>query len=341
MEPAMAHSLQFLALGLAASLLAGCAQDKETFVSNRTTSAKRNHGFASATVDPFAGKGSPIYKGGQIPFGGGNVQVGKPYQVAGRWFYPKEQPGYDKVGMASWYGADFHRRKTANGEWFDMETLTAAHPTLPLPSYAVVTNLENGRNVVVRVNDRGPFVGTRMVDLSKRAADVLGYRNKGKTKVRLRLLGPAPKQDSMAHVMAMNQAMSGGASMTQLAALGGNTRITASTQVAAAELPLTRMRRSPVQQASLSGPEASPNAFVVRVAVFHDLANADAAVQKLSSFGPTKIVKAVGANGPLFRVEIGPIDNKADADAALTTAIGTGYEDAKLMQDGSTQVSMR
>ncbi len=335
------HPLQYLVLGLAASLLAGCAQNADTFVSNRATNTKRNHGFASAAADPFAGKGSPTYKGGQIPFGGGNVQVGKPYQVAGRWFYPKDQPGYDKVGMASWYGADFHRRKTANGEWFDMETLTAAHPTLPLPSYAVVTNLENGRNVVVRVNDRGPFVGTRIVDLSKRAADTLGYRNKGKTKVRMRLLGPAPKQDSMAHVMAMNQAMSGGASMSQLAAMGGNTRLAASSQVASAEPQTTPIRRSPIQQASLGGPEAVTNAFVVRVAVFHDLANANDALQRLSSFGPTKIVKAVGANGPLYRVEIGPIDNKADADAALTTAIGTGYEDAKLMPADITQVSMR
>ena len=336
--------LKLAVLGFAALALAGCSHNSyRPFAEHRAHTPNRNgnHGFASASADPFAGKGSPVTNARQIPFGGGQAMVGKPYKVAGRWFYPKEQPGYDKTGMASWYGEAFHRRKTANGEWFDMATLTAAHPTFPLPSYAVVTNLDNGRNVIVRVNDRGPFVGTRVIDLSKHAADVLGYRLKGRAHVRVRLLGPAPVQDSMGHVMAMNQAMNAGSSMAQLAALGGNTSVQASTQLAENDPPTPRAKRSLAQQASLSPQDVIGDAYVVRVAVFHDMANANDALQRLASFGPTHIVRAVGANGPLYRVEIGPLDNKVDADAALTTALGSGYEDAKLMPAEASQVSMR
>ena len=150
----------------------------------------------SRSSDPFAGKGSPYYaKKGPLPKGGGRYVVGEPYQVAGRWFHPKEQPGYDKTGVASWYGPQFHRRMTSNGEWFDMEDLTAAHATLPLPSYVKVTNLENGREIVVRVNDRGPFVGTRIIDMSKRAAEKLDFKRKGMAKVRVQYIGPAPLND--------------------------------------------------------------------------------------------------------------------------------------------------
>ena len=147
----------------------------------------------TASRDPFAGIGSPIYKGnGPVPMGGGRYQVGEPYQVAGRWFTPKEQPNYDKTGPASWYGEAFNRRMTSNGEWFDMTRLTAAHPTLPLPSYAKVTNVNNGNTVIVRINDRGPFVGPRIIDLSKQSASALGFKRQGTATVRVQYIGPAP-----------------------------------------------------------------------------------------------------------------------------------------------------
>src|SRR5882724_10429546 len=128
----------------------------------------------------YARIGSPIYPGdGPLPRGGGRYVVGMPYEVAGRWYSPAEQPQYDQVGIASWYGPQFHRHETANGEWFDMDYLTAAHTTLPLPSYVRVTNLENGRVLVVRVNDRGPFVGDRVIDLSRKAAETLNMKDQG------------------------------------------------------------------------------------------------------------------------------------------------------------------
>lgn len=124
--------------------------------------------------------------------GGGREQVGKPYKVKGRWYYPKEEPGYSKTGKASWYGSAFHGRLTANGEVYDMTHLTAAHPTMPLPSYARVTNLKNGSSVIVRVNDRGPFAHNRIIDLSKRAAEMLDYTHDGTATVRVDYVGRAP-----------------------------------------------------------------------------------------------------------------------------------------------------
>jgi rare lipoprotein A len=123
--------------------------------------------------------------------GGGRYKVGDPYQVAGFWYVPKEQPNYDETGIASWYGDAFQMQPTANGETFDMNAISAAHATLPLPSIVEVTNLDNGRKLKVRVNDRGPFVGGRVIDLSRAAAHELGYDNQGLARVRVRYVGPA------------------------------------------------------------------------------------------------------------------------------------------------------
>jgi rare lipoprotein A len=137
------------------------------------------------------GGGAPE-TGGKPPSRYSGYHVGKPYEVNGRWYYPAEQPDYDEVGTASWYGEQFHNHYTADGEVFDMNIPTAAHKTLPLPCLVEVTNLDNGRSMVLRVNDRGPFVGDRLIDLSKEAAIELGYYGKGVTQVRVRYVGPAP-----------------------------------------------------------------------------------------------------------------------------------------------------
>ena len=114
----------------------------------------------------------------------GHYKVGQPYKIKGRWYRPEYDPSYSKVGTASWYGADFHGLPTANGEVFDKEQISAAHPTLPLPSIVRVTNLENGRSLDIRVNDRGPFIGDRLIDLSEAAARELGYEDKGLARCR-------------------------------------------------------------------------------------------------------------------------------------------------------------
>ena len=129
-------------------------------------------------------------KDGELPVGDQGVtrKVGNPYKVAGVWYHPKEDPYYDEVGFASWYGPDFHGKYTANGEKYNMNSLTAAHKTLPLPTFVKVTNLENGRSIVLRVNDRGPFVKGRILDVSRRGAQLLGFDKQGVTKVRVQAL---------------------------------------------------------------------------------------------------------------------------------------------------------
>ena len=123
-----------------------------------------------------------------------------PYQVGGIWYVPHEQLGYDETGIASWYGDAFNMKATATGEIFDMNQFSAAHTTLPLPSMVEVTNLDNGRRLTVRVNDRGPFVGGRIIDLSHAAAQELGYDRAGVAHVRVRYVGPAPLAGTAAGV---------------------------------------------------------------------------------------------------------------------------------------------
>ena len=146
-------------------------------------------------IDPKYGvKASPrLYNEGDvIPKGGGRRYTGKPYVVAGQTYVPKENPnGYVREGLASWYGAAFHGRMTANGEVFDRHSIAAAHPTLPLPSYARVTNLDNGYSMLVRVNDRGPYHAGRVMDVSEEAADALGFHRKGTARVRVEYVGKA------------------------------------------------------------------------------------------------------------------------------------------------------
>jgi len=169
--------------------------------------------------------GSPMFKRvGLIPRGGGRYQLGTPYRIAGHLFRPRQIPDYDEIGIASWYGHRFHRRMTANGEWFDMEYFTAAHPTMPLPSYARVTNLENGKEMVVRVNDRGPFVGSRLIDLSKKTAEMLEFRAQGVAKVRVQYIGPAPLDDNGRHLAAMNLELRRGTPLTEIIAVASGLR---------------------------------------------------------------------------------------------------------------------
>lgn len=147
------------------------------------------------TVDPKLGVSASarvIEPGQPVPKGGGVYRVGKPYKIAGRTYVPQENVNYRAEGMASWYGDDFHGRYTANGEIFDMNSITAAHPTLPLPSYVRVTNMRNKRSLIVRVNDRGPYAHNRLIDLSSRSAKLLGFSGHGLAPVRVEYVGRAP-----------------------------------------------------------------------------------------------------------------------------------------------------
>ena len=150
-------------------------------------------------LDPKYGVSSSarvVEPGDPVPKGGGVYRVGKPYTIAGREYVPQEDINYSAVGMASFYGNQFHGRYTANGEVFDMNSISAAHPTLPLPSYVRVTNMANRRSIVVRVNDRGPYVGDRIIDLSAQTAKLLGFHGHGLAKVKVDYVGRAPMAGS-------------------------------------------------------------------------------------------------------------------------------------------------
>ena len=159
-----------------------------------------------ASSDKFASRIDPKYGvsssprvvafGEPVPKGGGTYRVGRPYTVAGRVYVPEEDAAYREEGLASWYGNDFHGRLTANGEVFDMASLTAAHPTLPMPSYARVTNLSNGKSLIVRVNDRGPYHGNRLIDVSNKAAELLEFKGHGVARVRVEYVARAPLEGS-------------------------------------------------------------------------------------------------------------------------------------------------
>jgi rare lipoprotein A len=164
------------------------------FLANCASSGK----FAGR-VDPRYGVSSSprvVALGDPVPKGGGTYRVGKPYTVGGRVYVPEEDVNYREEGLASWYGDDFHGRLTANGEVFDMASLTAAHPTLPMPCYARVTNLSNGKSLIVRVNDRGPYHGNRVMDVSSRAAELLEFKGNGVARVRVEYVGRAPLEGS-------------------------------------------------------------------------------------------------------------------------------------------------
>jgi rare lipoprotein A len=175
-------------LSISAAFLAGCASPQPKASLGKSRSKEY---FAESE---YGVKASPrvTTKRTRLPRGGGRDQVGKPYQVKGKWYYPKEMSSYSKAGKASWYGDAFHGRLTANGEIYDMTHLTAAHPTMPLPSYAKVTNVANGSSIVVRVNDRGPYAHGRIIDLSRRAAEMLDYTRTGVAEVKVEYMGRAP-----------------------------------------------------------------------------------------------------------------------------------------------------
>jgi rare lipoprotein A len=230
----------------------------------------------------------------------GVYKLGQPYQVNGRWYVPEFDPNYDRIGIASWYGEEFHGRPTANGERFDRTTISAAHPTLPLPSLVEVTNLDNGRRLVVRVNDRGPFVDDRLIDLSEAAARELGFRDRGLARVRVRFLRLAEDARGVP--------------------------------------PSPRSPQPPAEQSRLAAREPAPCAggdrYLIQIGAFRDPARARRAAATLERFGPVRMERADAA--PLLRVQLGPLANASDALALLERARALGYRQAFVVTERRT-----
>ena len=290
---------------------------------------------------------------------GGVYKIGKPYQVAGVWYYPKEDEHYDHTGIASWYGPQFHGRHTADGETFDQEALTAAHPTLPMPVLVRVTNLDNGRSLIVRVNDRGPFVAGREIDLSRKAAELLGYERIGTARVRVQYISRAPLPDANGNMVASTEdtysvpkpemdesekhitpsPKVGSVVATALAAPVG-VKTAAPDYTPASSMP------QPIIDTSAPAPSASePYGKVDHVAVppttsifvqagsFQSYSNAETVHQKLLAEGMKNVnVSSTVVDGTKFyRVRLGPLPDVSSADASLKLLSDAGNAGARIV----------
>ncbi|NGM48213.1 septal ring lytic transglycosylase RlpA family protein [Caulobacter sp. 602-2] len=286
--------LGLLALGAAG--LAACATP-----SPRLPIAK---GLPKSTPDrEYHGPPPPGY-------GQGLRGTEKPYQIKGIWYYPKADPNYDVVGTGSWYGEQFHNRRTANGEVFDMDLPSAAHKTLPLPSIVEVTNLENGRKMRLRVNDRGPFVGDRLIDLSKAAADELGYRGKGLAKVRVRYIGPAPKK-----------------------AADQPRRYASIPATPPPAAPYRPPVAPPPREPEIVNVSAPPSgAYRVQAGSFANRDNAERAAERLSSAGRVTVEPMERSGGTLYRVLVSAGDDEGLAWGVRDRVASLGFNDATVLR---------
>ena len=257
---------------------------------------------------------------------GGIYKIGTPYQIENLWYYPQEDATYDSTGTASWYGPKFNGRRTANGEIFDMDLLTAAHPTLPMPVRARVTNLENGRSVVVRVNDRGPFAKDREIDMSRRAAEVLGFKEQGTARVRVQYLGRAPLFDSAGRLIR-------GKEPDRFFVAKPITPVE-SKQVAAA--PIDKVEVKTTEGKAVAKPVVpvtfADKRYAVQVGVFSDLDNANVLKTNLQTISPVEIVE-VELNGAVYyRVKMGGANIRADARTTVEKLIAAGHQDAVIIE---------
>jgi len=275
---------------------------------------------------------------------GGAYKVGQPYQIAGVWYYPAVDYEYDETGIASWYGPGFHTKVTANGETYNEMELTAAHKTLPMPSLVRVTNLENGRSIVVRINDRGPFVAGRIIDMSRRGAQLLGFDQKGTAKVRVQILA----DESRAIAAAAQNA--GG---TKLAAADGSPRPTAaprpSVQVEGVPLDAPPPQRQVTADISVPGSTDTQGRFLpapvvqqapvppgpqqiwVQAGAFTIYDNIDGERARLTSLGQAVISDAMVNDTQFFRVRVGPIPTVERADQILASVIALGNNGARII----------
>ncbi|MGH7033102.1 MAG: septal ring lytic transglycosylase RlpA family protein [Stellaceae bacterium] len=256
----------------------------------------------------------------------GGYKVGDPYQINGVWYYPAEDWTYDETGIASWYGEDFHGKYTANGEVYDLNALTAAHRTLPMPSVVQVTNLENGRSIEVRVNDRGPFARGRIIDLSRRAAQLLGFEGQGTAKVRVKLLVPesiqaaslAGRNGPPPMVAAAQPAPVDKVDTQSLPAAPG-------VKVAAAPLPVPAPKPAPVRSVVEPAPApekvtvvpVKPSQIYIQAGAFASVDRAWRLKRQLEKLGPVTVSDAKAGGLVLYRVRVGPVATVEQADGLL------------------------
>jgi len=280
------------------------------------------------------------------PIDAGAYKVGRPYQIKGVWYYPKVDADYDETGIASWYGHPFHGRATANGAIYDMNALTAAHKTLPMPTRVRVTNLENGRSLVMTVNDRGPFVHGRVIDVSRRGAQLLGFYRQGTAKVRVTVLGGAaptyvaekvetPPEKKKA-LPALPQAEVTSATLPPPP--GVKEAEEKPKQPAAPAPPASADDKAVPQPTAPSGdvqyvPVSGHTDLYVQAGAFISAMKANVMRVRLGYIGPTRVTTVFVDGQEMFRVRIGPLPTVERADSALADVIQAGVSNARIVVD--------
>lgn len=287
----------------------------------------------------------------------GYFKVGSSYKIQGRRYYPSETYNHTETGTASWYGPGFHDKLTANGEIFDQNEMTAAHRTLQLPSIVKVTNLSNGRSAILRVNDRGPFAHNRILDVSERAAVVLGFKNKGVAKIRLEVVADASKEvasiaksgrSTRGYEIAYNQGKAVNPANVKMNAPVPLSKPEPITEVVLGETPV-----EPIQTASVPSVQAEPLADMVKNAAsvpsngyvqnarkvfvqagsFSQEANALSYSDTLSKIAPSRVYMTRVNNEPYFRVRLGPYDNSAQAQQVIASLSQSGHQNAVIVTE--------
>jgi rare lipoprotein A len=295
-------------------------------------------------------------------------KVGKPYQVKGVWYYPRVDYDYAEVGVASWYGPGFHGRPTANGEEYDMNDLTAAHRTLPMPSIVRVTNLENGRSIKLRVNDRGPFVGERIIDVSRRGAQLLGFYGNGTARVRVDIVADESKQLAAALGVPVDTAVAEHRTEQPVTEVASAYEVPSGEpfqpqpepplqQQPEAEIGQVAMAYAPVAvlpeaaNESYPGPDPSlpiadspretapteesrsGSAMYVQAGAFADVSRADLVRRRLSPIGPIVMSPSRVDGRDLLRVRVGPLRSDEEAERVLASVSRAGFPDCRLVAE--------
>ena len=277
----------------------------------------------------------------QVPENAGVYKVGQPYQIDNVWYYPREQPDYDETGIASWYGPTFYGKKTANGETYTGDMLTAAHKTLPMPVNVRVTNLDNGKSLVVRVNDRGPYARGRIIDLSKRAAELLDVVKTGTARVRVTYMGRSdlnggapPPETPSAIANALPAAPSGKVDSAALGILPG-AAVAPPARIAGlptpAPIPAQMFADTQPTGQVTQVPVPAATRLYVQVGAFSKMENARAMLNKLG--GDLRISTLQRGGQTLYRVRSNALGSVKEADAALSRITGAGANDAHIVVD--------
>ena len=284
--------------------------------------------FALTAVLPACAQlqfGAELAKQGKRTAAGGIYKVGNPYKIAGEWYYPRENTKYDNIGIASWYGPKFQGRRTANGEIFDMNLLTAAHPTLPMPVMVQVTNLENGRSMKLRVNDRGPFKKNREIDLSRRAAEILGFKDKGTARVRVKYLHRAPLYNQRGQLISGDERDS--------FVFDKPYTPTRDRYVSAA--PITEVETKSLDGQDLPSKKSvlPKQKYYVQLGVFSRKDSAEALRQKLGQIGQVEVSELTSGGRQLYRVRVGPVNSRVDANILVDDVLDNGHQDAFILEE--------